>query len=365
MFAVEVNGLGVVGAYIAWQVAERGWRVVGRDTSKKPWDSVCGGLVSAETVRENPFMEPHVLHTINGARIHAGRETLEVWRRNVAYVIDRASMHREIIERAESAGAEIHLGERGPRGDGTVLVGADGVLSTVRRSLGLKAPAYIIGAQVDVRGEFDDAVDVYFLPNVDFFAWVIPTDDGHARAGLATSGDPVPLLRAFLRRLRLRRVGEIRGRPIPVDAPLRRVVYGNTALVGDAVPHTKATTGGGIRYGLLAARSLVNAIHGFFSTGTLFPYQSYHLRQLYPRLSLHYLLRRWFGRVTEETLRRAKDAGLDEALSRYGSMDDPFFALRPSVWWAIARTFSPFVHTQQKSRRSRRMSSRARASGRI
>ncbi len=363
MFAVEVVGLGVVGSYIAWRLAEKGWRVVGRDVSERPWEAVCGGLVSAETVRENPFMEPHVLLTVNGARIHAGRETLEVLRPRVAYVLDRAALHRELIERAGSAGAEVRLGERGPKRDAAVLIGADGVLSTVRRSLGLGTPAYVMGAQVEVRGRFDDLVDVYFLPNIDFFAWIIPLDEKHARAGLATRGDPVPPLRAFLRRLRLRRAGEIRGRPIPVDTPLRRVVFGTTALVGDAVPHTKATTGGGIRYGLLAARALVEATHRFFSTGILSPYQSFHTRYLYPRLSLHYLLRRWFGRITEETLRRAKDAGLADVLSRFGSMDDPFFVLNPRVWWAIARTFSPGAHIPRKPRRSRRRSSRARASG--
>ncbi len=363
--AVEVVGAGIVGSYVSWKLGERGWSVVLRDHSKKPWRNVCTGLVSANAIKAFPFLEEYVKNVIHGARIHAGDVELFIERRSVAYVLDRIALGKELLERAEASGVHVLLGERGPAGDGMVLVGADGVLSQVRRNLGLGTPRYVMGVQVTVKGTFDDYVDVYFLPGCDFFGWVVPEDHERARVGVASSGDPRPFLKKILRILGRKSTRHLAGRPIPVDHPLRRVVYGTTTLVGDSVPHTKATTGGGIYYGLLAARALADAIHKFFSTGTLADYQRFHANNLYPRLALHALIRRWLlGRDMEDTLRKAKDAGIEDVFSRYGDMDDPLFILNPRVWWTIVRIFYPLPYTLRRRRRSPENPSRARVSGR-
>lgn len=366
MHAVEVVGAGVTGSYISWKLAERGWSVVLRDVLKKPWKKVCTGLVSAKAVKAFPFLEESILNVVHGARIHAGSVELFLERKSVAYVLDREALGKDLLERAEAAGARVILGEPGPSGDGTVLVGSDGALSKVRRDLGLGVPRWVVGVQVNVKGSFDNYVDVYFFPGCNFFAWVVPESEDRARVGAASSGDPLPFLRKVLRTLGKRSVRRVEGRPIPVDHPLKRVVFGTTALVGDAVPHTKATTGGGIYYGLLAARSLADAVHHFFSTGSLAPYQRFHARVIYPRLALHAMIRSWLLRSDmEDLMRRAKDAGIEDVLSRYGDMDDPMFILNPKIWWTIARIFSPLPYILRKRRQNQDIPSQAKALDRI
>jgi len=348
-YAVEVVGAGIAGPFIAWSLAKRGWNVALVDVLENPWHRPCGGLVSSNALREFSFLKKFVLRRIDGARIHAGKETMTVERNRVAYVLDRENLVRFLIESSASAGASVFLGRRGPAYNAMVTVGADGALSTVRMSLGIPLPRRVIALQRVVRGRFDHMVDVFFLKGCSFFGWIIPLSDNRALAGVATEGDPRPFLRKLTRLARVKSVGKPEGRPIPVDAPLRNVVYGTTALVGDAVPHTKATTGGGIYYGLKAARYLSDAIHMFFSTGSMGYYQKAHMRYLYPHLQMHHLLRRLIEKKDMELIiRDAKEYGLDEALSKYGDMDKPFFVLRKEFWFFMLRTFSPYGRILRK-----------------
>jgi len=290
--------------------------------------------------------------SVDGARIHAGSEELLVRRKKVAYVFDRLALDRHLYDLAVSSGAEVHLGMNvSRRPDADVVVGADGSGSFVRRACFDSEVHTIPGTIAYVRGSFDRYVDVFLDRDLapGFFAWLIPRAEDEAEIGLAV--DPkyaptiLPRLRSFARRLGFNDI-DVRGvRPIVVSSPLLHVVRRNCALVGDAAAHVKATTGGGISYGLLAADILAGSI----LSNDLGRYQHWHRFWAVPRLFVHYLIRHWLNIVDVERLVHVlREKGIDEELSRAGDMDDPSFLLNARYLGIISQIVSPFSYTLRK-----------------
>ena len=133
---------------------------------------------------------------------------LEVRRKlDVAYVVDRAGLDRQLARQAEKAGAKIYLNtkllnirnesifvEREERGElikARILVGADGPGSLTRQIMGIQKTRneFVHAYQVRVKGNFDPSmVSVYFGPYAkNFFGWAAPESREWARAGIATS----------------------------------------------------------------------------------------------------------------------------------------------------------------------------------
>ena len=336
---------------MAHRLASEGMSVDLFERSERVGDKVCSGLLSAKTV-ERFELKNVARFSVDGARIHAGGEELFVERKNVAYVFDRSALDGYLYDLAVSSGADVHLGTGVSQlPDTDVVVGADGSGSFVRRSCFGSAVRTIPGTIAYVRGDFDRYVDVFLDPGLapGFFAWVIPRSEDEAEIGLAV--DPnyattiLPRLRAFAHRLGFDSFA-LRGvRPIVVSPPLLRVVRRNCALVGDAAAHVKATTGGGISYGLLAADHLADAI----LRGDLWQYQRWHRTWAVPRLLIHYLLRRWLNVVnTERLVRVLREKGFDKELSRAGDMDDPSFLLNARYFGLISQIVSPFSYIPRK-----------------
>ncbi len=354
----------MTGSFVAWKLASLGWRVKLYDPFPTP-RPVCAGLVSMKCVREH-HLEPFILRRIDGARIHAGAEELTIERKGVAAVIDREALDKELRELALSEGAEFEqrwVTRRDLEGmDALIVVGADGPTSTVRRFLGLQEPQLLRAAQGVISGHFDHYVDVFLDVVPDFFGWIVPLDDKRALLGVATAGNPISPLKHLSKRLK-RRVRDIRGGQIPVE-PLKRVKVGNYYLVGDAAGQVKPTTGGGIYYGLLAAKALFQSIHQRLTGGTDF-YQSFHLRRIYPKLALLRMLFRLYPRIQwEGLLREARESGIVEALERRGDMEDPAFLFTPPFLPFIFRIAFPWMNILRRPSESPNRSSRAKTSGR-
>lgn len=346
--AVLIVGAGPAGLWTAERLAVEGIDVRVLEQRKAISRKVCSGLLSASTVKRFT-LGAAAENVVHGARIHAGTEEVFVERRNVAYVFDRKVLDSLLLERAEASGVRVHFGKRfdgSQRDRDNVLIGADGFSSTVRSSVGVPSPRYVMGAIGFVRGSFDEYVDIYLDPGFapGFFAWVIPRSDRVAEIGLGVSGDlsseVLTRLRLFAMRLGYSFLDVVGARPIPVDFPRTQVVFGNIALVGDAAVQTKATTGGGISYGLQAADALADAI----ISGDLYSYQRFHHLHLYPRLLIHALARKYLNRAdSERLLRLIREYGLEKELSRRGDMDDPYFLLSPKFLAFIFRSVALLI----------------------
>jgi len=177
------------------------------------------------------------------------------------------------------------------------LVLATGTNYTLQNKMGLNVPKeFLIGAQYDLKVDcHSDFVELHFIVP-DFFAWVIPVD-GFARVGLCSHGNPRPLLDGFVKKLRSggrlksdRVLGKTYG-IIPVHSPRMRTQYGNIMLVGDSAGQVKATTGGGVVLGCMAAE--------------LTKYEDYESRwrkKIGRELYLHLLIHRFMGRIPPEKI---------------------------------------------------------------
>jgi flavin-dependent dehydrogenase len=119
-------------------------------------------------------------------------------------------------------------------------------------------PNHLLGVQTVVAFEAS-SVEIYlgrrWAP--EGFAWSIPLGDGTAKVGLLSDRDGPQYLRRFLERPDV--ASRIRGEPGPIKCSILPLgflprSYGDRLLVvGEAAGHVKATTCGGIYYGMLTA----------------------------------------------------------------------------------------------------------------
>jgi len=160
-----------------------------------------------------------------------------------------------------------------------------------------------------------------------FFAWLVPTANGMAKAGLLARRAPEDLLKKWLNQLikqgKITAKGtEIHLGAIPLRPPAR--TYGDRLLaVGDAAGHTKPTTGGGIYYGLTGADIAAEVLHkgladGDLTAGRLARYQRAWRAKLGGELRTGYWARRLFERLSGEQIdlifKIIKSSGIDETL---------------------------------------------------
>ena len=143
-----------------------------------------------------------------------------------------------------------------------ILIGADGPLSSVAKNTGLfDNRKNLIGIQVRAFLDRDsDFVELYFGEDFPgFFGWVIPEGNGICRIGIA--GEEVSNnFNKFLRRFSPLHIIEKQGGLIPVYNKNIQIQKNNVFLVGDAAAQNKATTGGGIVFGLKAAKILAECL---------------------------------------------------------------------------------------------------------
>jgi len=194
----------------------------------------------------------------------------------------RAKYDQHLARLAEKSGAVLRTSRRviaasskGVETDGgfisaRVIIGADGPQSTVRRSMGMPAPAQLYPCcQYTVPGEFGDAVEMHFgRVAAGGYAWLIPKGDG-ANIGLGMPpGRPGRPLRSrlddFLSEMGVAQRPVLRtGGLVPASGPCAETVRGNVLLCGDAAGHVMASNGGGIPIAMVCGRAAGEAAAAF------------------------------------------------------------------------------------------------------
>ena len=185
--------------------------------------------------------------------------------------VSRRAFDKALAVRAEGSGAELRfpLGVTGVRDDvvettgggrirAQVVIGADGPISTVGRSVGF-APRRemfrMITATID--GPIDDEIDVYFgrvAPGG--YAWRFPRAyDANVGLGVARL-PPNTSLGGLLERFLTREgLGTARAKTtwwVPLGPPPESLVRGRALFAGDAANLVMATNGGGIPTAMLS-----------------------------------------------------------------------------------------------------------------
>ncbi|MFO8015573.1 MAG: NAD(P)/FAD-dependent oxidoreductase [Candidatus Woesearchaeota archaeon] len=288
-----IVGAGPAGSYLGWQLSKRGIQnTIVEEHEEIGRPEQCTGIISRniEDPLPPPLLKKAVQNKVKGAVISCGKQQFEIRKSSfMAYIFDRQKLDRVIAEKAVKAGSDLLLGRRyvSHRAAGKSLkirlahgsetkhehagrlVGADGPHSIVARNAGLYGRRrFWTGTQVLLRTRkpfFDKDMAYLWLDRKysdGFFAWVVPVDDHRAKAGLASFSKPAKYLERFLKDMFDDFVVEEKQggiipvyQKIPLQTKDRKV-----SLVGDAALQVKATSGGGVVNGLLAAEKLAGVI---------------------------------------------------------------------------------------------------------
>jgi geranylgeranyl reductase family protein len=199
-------------------------------------------------------------------------------------VLDRAAFDKYLFAKAEDSGAKIHLNEKflgykkidaynGNKNknnnqymiktsksmyDTDMIVGADGPNSIVARSAGMfKERKFIQGLQVRAKyPELEEGTIIIHL-NLGEFSWIVPENDKIARVGVV-GVNSTELHEAYKKLISNAKIIEHQSGIIPLYNPQQQLHKDkeNIFLIGDAATQVKATTYGGILYGLHAGKLL-------------------------------------------------------------------------------------------------------------
>jgi digeranylgeranylglycerophospholipid reductase len=176
-----------------------------------------------------------------------------------------------LASKAEKAGARIITGLRCTKVEGNkvstdqgvieakAIIGADGPLSVVAKSLNLERPHDMCpGMSTIAKGQFEPIPKMYFGSiATGGYAWVIPKSEG-ANIGLGYSKLFTDKnLHDFwvpFKRMVGHETGQLMGKMIPMSGPISRTVVGDALVVGDAAGQVMPVNGGGIPIAMICGR---------------------------------------------------------------------------------------------------------------
>lgn len=221
------------------------------------------------------------------------------------------------------------------------LIGADGPNSIVRNSILTRKlnTEFIHAYQIIAEGEFGtEGVSIYlgdFAKGL--FGWVIPESPYRAKIGIGINlgaRNPKEQFDKFIERSKIRYtnvLSETSGQ-IPVSKTLDTYARHNRLVVGDAACFVKATTGGGINFGLFSAEMAAKAINERIKEFKDLEKNYNQLLTKYTReLKTHDKIRKYIDSKTnielENLLIKLKKIGIERFLERKGDMDFPSYFL--------------------------------------
>ena len=311
-YQVIVIGAGPAGATTARYAALGGCRVCLIDRRADVGEFVrCGEGVGLKGMSISIGVKPQwIKSTIRQVKIVSSDGTT-VTLRNVAesYVLDREIMDRALVDDASLAGASTVLSTsiisvrmtddsryECVAADGRVFIGqclvlADGVESRLARQLGWKnalLPADIetcAFARVETKSIEDDTC--YFYTGSNYapggYLWVFPRGAGFANVGLGvlgsfhSAGKAHELLGRFIaEKFPGATVTHRHCGGVPVGKWTNPLVKNGAIIVGDAARQVNCLNGGGLAYGIFAAKAAGTVIGEAFAGGT---FNSGHLKK--------------------------------------------------------------------------------------
>ena len=365
--AIVIGG-GPAGLFAAIEIAKKRYDVrILEEHERFGEPDHCAGLLSASGVKRLGVNLPNeaVQNTVSGASIYSpsGHSiTIERGKRE-AYVIDRRRFDAWLAERAVELGAEITTNTKASefvkaelynhrirvKGDintdltSRAYVIAEGSRCRLSGSIGIptvqkssKYPAFqyeVSGVDID-----DEMVEMFYGRNVapGFFAWIIPLGERRARVGLASRDKSRLRLDALIqhheivsKRMKGAKIERSLGGIVLVGMPIARMAFRNMITVGDAAGIVKATTGGGVILGGLAARLAGKIIAENLSSGIetikIRHYDKQCKSLVFDELRTMYLAQRALASLSDKGLdsiiQDAGNLGLLDVVKSEGDMD--------------------------------------------
>jgi digeranylgeranylglycerophospholipid reductase len=334
---VVVVGGGPAGSCCARELALRGFKTFLLEEHETVASKVlCTGIIGINAFEEFPLPWETVVGTLGRMKAVSryGTELSYTPQRPIAYIVDKAAFNSALAAQANAAGALLHTATRAHDlvidGDGVhlhALVGGEqplrvharlailacGVQYHLAKSLGLGIPGeFLQGAQAEVPRTLTQWTEVHLNKTFsrEAFAWLVPVQSGYTRVGLMCARNARRALTRFLDDVapQWREWEDVHLASKPIaQMPLRQSYAERVLVIGEAAGQVKATTGGGIYYGLLAARLAAETVSQAFATGcfsaaTLQVYERAWRSLLAEELALGLSFRKLYGWIGDRQM---------------------------------------------------------------
>jgi geranylgeranyl reductase family protein len=244
----------------------------------------CGGLVSLEGLKKLGIIPSSkaILNEVNKAKIVSSTKGFEVCtNRGEIIVLDRRELDKQVAFQAQKFGSEIRtrslvmsvnydkskkefvIKTKDNVYYSQFFIDARGITSLINnhnREGVLQSAQYEIYADWISPDEILVKLDKEKYP--DFFAWIIPSGNGKGKFGVAGRKiNTLETLESFIESFgsKYSIIRKIYA-PVWIGGPLKKFVYDNKIIIGDAAGQTKPTTAGGIfscgMGGILAGKNI-------------------------------------------------------------------------------------------------------------
>ena len=315
----------------------------------------CTGIITSAIMDLVNLDENVIVNYLDKVRVIGWNKETEFKLKDGEIVVDREKFDKFLAERAVENGVKFKLNHRfiGCKNNTALfknknsvlkykydsLVGADGPGSLVARENNLMlGRKYWVGKQYKIKMKCNKNEFIVFFGEIpDFFGWIVPENSEYARVGVASekfSGKYFSLLAKRLG-LRERDFIECQSGLIPQYNPGMKTSRGDVYLIGDAAGHVKATTGGGIVYGMRGAKCLANALTNNKD------YEKLWRKDFGRELWFHLKVRKFLNKLDKK--------GYDELVSRLKGVDlgsynrdYPFrsigLLMHPGLIWMLIKT---------------------------
>jgi flavin-dependent dehydrogenase len=187
--------------------------------------------------------------------------------------------------------------------DTNMVVGCDGSVSAVRKSIGIANPKLALGIMVKTPRRMEGDISVYFNKyfSPDFFSWLIPMNREY---GLMTAVRPKEYFDYFKRNMFLP-AGAMYAYMIPFT--YTKSYADRAILAGDACGQNKPLTGGGIMFSLTGAKHAVQIVNDAIETGRfdanfLSYYEKYWKKDLAWEIEKQFLIRSIYRKMTNKDI---------------------------------------------------------------
>ncbi|MGM0770303.1 MAG: geranylgeranyl reductase family protein [Halobacteriota archaeon] len=375
IYDVIVVGAGPTGSTAARYAASYGAKVLMIEEHSSIGTPVeCTGLLSTRAVAECDI-EPDdnfVLNSVRGAFVHSPNGTcLPIdGRKTKAYVVSRKIFDRRLVSMAVEEGAELLLKGRVTNlqeqngiqvlsvmhmGNtfiikGRIVIGADGVKSTIARLAGLgKVERVLSGVQIEAPygSENDDFVELFVGSKAPgFFAWTVPVNKNISRIGLAVEQGNEKNAINYLKEIissnphvshrHSRSMLDLVVGGIPIGH-LERTYTNGVLIAGDAAGQVKPTSGGGIYTGAACAKiagevAAKAALDEDVSAQMLSSYEKRWKAELGRELGIGMKVHDFVGGLRDdeldEMITAMNNPAILDMITKYGDIDHPSILIK-------------------------------------
>ena len=342
-YDVIVAGGSVAGLLSAREISAEGYSVlVIEEDYEIGTPEHCGGLVSIAGLEELgiiPFRKTFD-HMIESAKITSpnGNSFTINSKKQKVVEISRRELDKQIAFQAQKNGAIIkvrtsfqEITDTGIRTneekiDCKIFVDARGVSSLIHKDRTgiLSSAQYEIYANWIKKGKVEVIFDQEKYPG--FFAWIIPSDQGKGKVGVAGRGINVSEALDIILKERgnfstIRKIYA----PIWIKGPIEKFVEGKTVIIGDAAGQAKPTTAGGIFTSGMGGVYAGQAISKFLKTNEisdLHNYQKKWTERFGKEFEKQLLARKILERINNQTINKLFESITPEITNEISEKDD-------------------------------------------